>query len=36
MIGALELVADRTTRQKLPPEKRIPFQICRHALKNGY
>ena len=34
-VGALELVADRTTKQRLDPQRRIPFLICRNALKRG-
>jgi adenosylmethionine-8-amino-7-oxononanoate aminotransferase len=35
MIGALELVRDRRTKEKLPAEKRIAFNICRRALSHG-
>ncbi len=35
MVGALELVNNRETKEKLPPEKRIPFRISRRALKYG-
>ena len=33
MIGALELVKNRATKEKLPPEKRITFKIARKALE---
>jgi adenosylmethionine-8-amino-7-oxononanoate aminotransferase len=35
MIGALELVRDRRTKEKLPAEERIAFNICRRALEHG-
>jgi adenosylmethionine---8-amino-7-oxononanoate aminotransferase len=35
MIGAIELVRDRVTKEKLPFEKRIPFFIARKALDYG-
>jgi adenosylmethionine---8-amino-7-oxononanoate aminotransferase len=35
MIGAIELVKNRATKEKLPFEKRIPFHICRKALDKG-
>ncbi len=35
MVGAIELVADRVTKERLPARKRIPFNICRNALKRG-
>ncbi len=35
MIGAIELVSDRATKKPLPPSRRIPFFICRNALKRG-
>jgi adenosylmethionine-8-amino-7-oxononanoate aminotransferase len=35
MIGAIELVADRQTRQPFPPEKRVPFRIAQKALDKG-
>lgn len=35
LIGALELVADRTTKAALPAEKRIAFTICRKAMAQG-
>jgi adenosylmethionine-8-amino-7-oxononanoate aminotransferase len=35
MIGAIELVADRKTKQPFPPEKRVPFRIAQKALENG-
>jgi adenosylmethionine-8-amino-7-oxononanoate aminotransferase len=34
-IGAIELVADPATRQRLPAEKRIAFNLCRAALRRG-
>lgn len=34
-VGALELVANRSTKEPLPAEARIPFRICRNALKRG-
>ena len=35
MVGAIELVADRSAKKRLPVRKRIPFTICRNALKRG-
>ncbi|MDD5674655.1 MAG: adenosylmethionine--8-amino-7-oxononanoate transaminase [Chitinivibrionales bacterium] len=35
MVGALELVADKRTKNKLSPEKRTAFHICRQALRHG-
>jgi adenosylmethionine---8-amino-7-oxononanoate aminotransferase len=35
MVGALEFVKDKTTKEKLPSEKRLPFLIARKALENG-
>jgi len=35
MIGALELVRDRRTKEKLPAEQRIAFHICRRSLSHG-
>jgi adenosylmethionine-8-amino-7-oxononanoate aminotransferase len=35
MVGAIELTADKTTKERLPAEKRIPFTIGRNALKRG-
>jgi adenosylmethionine---8-amino-7-oxononanoate aminotransferase len=35
MIGAIELVKDRETKERLPVEKRIPFHAARKALDYG-
>lgn len=35
MIGAIELVKNRTTKDKLPAELRIPFKIAQKALDYG-
>jgi adenosylmethionine-8-amino-7-oxononanoate aminotransferase len=35
MIGALEFVADRKTKEPLPINKRIPFRIAQNAIENG-
>ncbi len=35
MVGALELVADRTTKKRLPKEKRIADRVCRKAIERG-
>ncbi|MBN1308810.1 MAG: adenosylmethionine--8-amino-7-oxononanoate transaminase [Chitinispirillaceae bacterium] len=35
MVGAIELVADRSTKERLPAQKRIPFSVCRKALAKG-
>jgi len=35
MVGALELVADRTLKTKLPAAQRVPFHIARKALEYG-
>jgi adenosylmethionine---8-amino-7-oxononanoate aminotransferase len=35
MIGVIELVADRKTKQPFPLEKRIPFKIAQKALDKG-
>lgn len=35
MVGAMELVADKTTKERLPAHKRVTFTICRNALKRG-
>jgi adenosylmethionine-8-amino-7-oxononanoate aminotransferase len=35
MIGAIELVSDRKTKQPFPMEKRIPFRIAQRALDKG-
>jgi adenosylmethionine-8-amino-7-oxononanoate aminotransferase len=35
MVGALELVKERHTKEAFPLEKRIPFRICRRALEYG-
>jgi len=35
MVGAIELVADKNSKKKLPPELRIPFKIAQKALKLG-
>ncbi|MBD3346762.1 MAG: adenosylmethionine--8-amino-7-oxononanoate transaminase [Chitinivibrionales bacterium] len=35
MIGALELVKNRDTKEALDPEKRIPFRIAKKALEFG-
>jgi adenosylmethionine-8-amino-7-oxononanoate aminotransferase len=35
MIGAIELVADRKTKKKLPAEKRLVFTVCRKAIEKG-
>jgi len=35
MVGALELVADRQTKAKLPAKKRLPFLIAQKALEYG-
>lgn len=34
-VGAIELVADRTTKERLPAHKRIAFHLCRNALERG-
>jgi adenosylmethionine---8-amino-7-oxononanoate aminotransferase len=34
-VGAMELVADRKSKKRLDPVKKIPFFICRNALKHG-
>jgi len=35
MIGALELAADRSSKQPFNAADRVAFRICRHALENG-
>ncbi|MBN1578642.1 MAG: adenosylmethionine--8-amino-7-oxononanoate transaminase [Chitinispirillaceae bacterium] len=35
MVGAIELVADRATKKRLPARERIPFTICRNARAKG-
>jgi adenosylmethionine---8-amino-7-oxononanoate aminotransferase len=35
MIGAIELVADRKTKQPFAAEKRVPFRIAQKALDKG-
>jgi adenosylmethionine---8-amino-7-oxononanoate aminotransferase len=35
MIGAIELVKNRETKEKLPFEKRIAFHIAQEAIENG-
>lgn len=35
MVGAIELVKDRATKERLPSEKRIAFRIARRALDLG-
>lgn len=35
MVGAMELVADRATKSRLDVRLRVPFTICRNALKRG-
>jgi adenosylmethionine-8-amino-7-oxononanoate aminotransferase len=35
MVGAVELVADRTTKRPLAPERRIPYRIARRAVEKG-
>jgi adenosylmethionine-8-amino-7-oxononanoate aminotransferase len=35
MVGAIELVAERGTKTRLPVERRIPHTICRRALAKG-
>jgi adenosylmethionine-8-amino-7-oxononanoate aminotransferase len=35
LIGAIELVADRTTKRKFPAKLRIPFRIARRAVEYG-
>jgi adenosylmethionine---8-amino-7-oxononanoate aminotransferase len=35
MTGAIELVADRTSKERLPAHKRIAFHLCRNALRRG-
>jgi adenosylmethionine-8-amino-7-oxononanoate aminotransferase len=35
MMGALELVANRKTKEPLPINKRIPFRIAQNAIENG-
>jgi adenosylmethionine-8-amino-7-oxononanoate aminotransferase len=35
MIGAVELVRNRITKEKLPAEKRIAFRACQKALEDG-
>ena len=35
MVGAIELVKNKKTKEKLPLEKRLPFFIARKALEHG-
>jgi adenosylmethionine-8-amino-7-oxononanoate aminotransferase len=35
MVGAVELVKNKTTKEKLPAEKRLPFLMARKALEHG-
>jgi adenosylmethionine-8-amino-7-oxononanoate aminotransferase len=35
MVGAVELVADRTRKTPLEPELRIPYRIARRAVEKG-
>lgn len=35
MVGALELVKNKKTKEKLPPEKRLPFLIAQEAINCG-
>jgi len=35
MVGAMELVIDKNTKERLPAQKRVTFTICRNALKRG-
>jgi adenosylmethionine-8-amino-7-oxononanoate aminotransferase len=35
LVGAIELVKNKDTRERLPDELRIPFKICQRALKYG-
>ncbi len=35
MVGALELVADRATRERLPGDKRIADRVCNKAVERG-
>ncbi|MGB7569268.1 MAG: adenosylmethionine--8-amino-7-oxononanoate transaminase [Chitinivibrionales bacterium] len=35
MVGAIELVKNKKTKEKLPAEKRLPFFIARKALEHG-
>jgi adenosylmethionine---8-amino-7-oxononanoate aminotransferase len=35
MVGAIELVKNKRTKEKLPSEKRLPFFIARKALEHG-